>query len=281
MRLTLARHGESVSNRSGRWQGQGDSPLSEQGRAQAQALAERLAETPFDRVIASDLSRAADTAEALGRPVQLDPAWRELDLGRWEGLTRQEVAMRWPDEVAALRRGEDRPVGGRESWGDLAVRTASALADLAARHPGEDVLLVAHGGVIITLLSTLFGVPQLRPRRLGKLGNTSLSTVLLGERPTLERYNDDAHCQTTEARGTPGGRGVLRFGATGVELEPDHWAQAQRGARLELQGAGASRPCADQLGLAGALSPLRSDGYGLVLADADALTLWSWNVGGA
>ncbi len=283
MRLTLVRHGQSVSNRAGRWQGQGDSPLSELGRAQAAALGRRLEGTSFDRVIASDLSRAADTAAALGREVQLDPSWRELDLGRWEGLTREEVARRWPDEVAALRAGEDIPVGGAESWGDLARRTAAALDALRARCPDEDVLLVAHGGVIITLLSQLLGVPQLRPRRLGKLANTAVSTVLLGEETTLERYNDAAHCA-----GTPlwmdeveRGRGVLRFTDRGAPLEPLHWLQAAEGARLEVSRAGVEQPCAAQVGVSGQLLPLQPGAHGVVVSGPDAVTLWNWSVGPA
>ena len=94
MQLTLVRHGQSTSNKSGRWQGQGDCPLSDLGRAQARALASRLHDQVFDRIVASDLARAADTARALARAVATDPAWREIDLGRWEGLTRQEVASR-------------------------------------------------------------------------------------------------------------------------------------------------------------------------------------------
>ncbi len=283
MHLTLVRHGQSVSNRAGRWQGQGDSPLSELGRAQAAALARRLEHSSFDRIIASDLSRAADTAAALGRDVQLDPIWRELNLGRWEGLTGEEVARRWPQEVAALRAGEDIPVGGEESWGDLARRTAGALEALRERCPDEHVLLVAHGGVIITLLSRLLGVPQLRPRRLGKLANTALSTVLLGEGTTLERYNDAAHCA-----GTPlwmdevqRGRGVLHFTDRGAPLDPLNWQQAAAGARLEVSGTGVEGPCAAQVGVSGQLLPLRPGAHAVVISDPEAATLWSWNVGPA
>ncbi len=188
MRLTLVRHGETTSNAAGRWQGQGDARLSDLGRRQAEQLAERLDGATFDRVVSSDLSRARETAEALGRPFELGAGFREIDLGAWEGLTREEVHERFPDELAAMARGEIIPVGGGESWADVERRTIAAVERLE----GERVLLIAHGGVILTLMCALVGAPVGTPRPLGRLLNTSITEIDLGTR-VVHRYNDAFH----------------------------------------------------------------------------------------
>lgn len=267
MQLTLARHGQSTANSTGRWQGQGNCPLSTLGFRQAAALGARLRDRSFDRIIASDLRRAVQTAEALGRPVQTDSAWRELDLGRWEGLTREEVAERWPEEVAALHRGEDVPVGGAERWSDLERRVRAALEELQGRAEGEQVLLVAHGGVIITLLSSLMGVVGARPRRLGKLGNTSLSRVDLGPRPpSLWSYNDTLHAPEagTEDAERARGRRVEALAVDSME------AGAELAARVRASAFG--DPGAD-------LAPLLPGRSGSLIRHPTASTLQAWNVG--
>ena len=103
LEICFVRHAQSVSNAAGVWQGQGDSPLSELGRSQVAALRDAISGDDYDLVLSSDLSRAADTAEALGAPVEHDPRWREIDVGRWEGLTMEQVVERFPEQIAALR----------------------------------------------------------------------------------------------------------------------------------------------------------------------------------
>ena len=197
--IVLIRHGESESNVSGRWQGQGDSPLSPRGREQAEALAARLAGESADVLLASDLQRARDTGAAvaarLGATLTTAKEWREIDVGRWEGLTRDEVAERFPEEIARLGRGEMVPIGGGESWADLAVRAEKALQalrrDLA---PGQRAFVFCHGGVIAALLTRLFALPLRRPRRLGNVTNTGVTTLRFeGETPRLLQYNDTLH----------------------------------------------------------------------------------------
>jgi probable phosphoglycerate mutase len=113
--LYLARHGETDWNLEGRWQGQTDIGLNGSGRAQAAALAERLAGHGIAHVSASDLSRARQTAEIVARrlgvaTVAVDHALRERGFGVFEGLTREECAQRFPDSwratwpIAAMRR---------------------------------------------------------------------------------------------------------------------------------------------------------------------------------
>jgi len=163
LRLLLARHGQSTWNAERRWQGQGDPPLSAQGRRQAVALADALAAEGVEALVASDLARAAETAAIVARrlglpPPRLEPRLRERGLGAWTGRTEAEIAAGWPDDLARLRAGDPelRP-GGGESGHELAQRLAALLRELAAEPPGRHVALVTHLGVIHSL------VPGFRP----------------------------------------------------------------------------------------------------------------------
>jgi glucosyl-3-phosphoglycerate phosphatase len=200
--ITLVRHGQSLANQLQRWQGQGDSPLSELGRQQAELLGRRLAGRSFTGVFASDLTRAADTARAIGLAFELDPTLREFDVGRWEGLTREEVAARYPDEIERLKQGEDIPLGGGESYARFAARVDAALFRLLARlTPGDHALVVCHGGVIATLLGGVLGLRKTRSWAFARVGNTSLTTLSFAgaQAPDeelagrLEVFNDTLH----------------------------------------------------------------------------------------
>ena len=106
--LILARHGETDWNRDGIWQGHGDPPLNELGRRQAAELAERMADVEIEALYSSDLRRAYETAEIVGRAkgveITADPDLREMDVGSWSGLTTEEIATRFP-EMDVPRRG--------------------------------------------------------------------------------------------------------------------------------------------------------------------------------
>jgi probable phosphoglycerate mutase len=158
--LWLVRHAESAWNALGRWQGQADPELSPRGRLQAQALAGALAGAGIEAIVSSDLRRARETAEALGRALGLEPTHdarlRERDLGAWSGLTRDEIAARWPEELARVRARDPafRP-GGGESLDDVTRRVGEFLRALAARSEPARVALVSHGGVLRTLRPAL------------------------------------------------------------------------------------------------------------------------------
>ena len=119
-RVVLWRHGRTAYNHGHRFQGQLDIPLDDVGVTQAEAagalLAARLSGAGPVRLITSDLSRAWMTADALARRLSVvaerDPALREIFSGAWEGLSRDEIDARWPDDWAAWRRGEDVRIGG-------------------------------------------------------------------------------------------------------------------------------------------------------------------------
>lgn len=149
-RLLLARHGETDWNAVGRWQGHADPPLNARGRAQALGLAEGLVDVGIDVVVSSDLARAAETAtivaRRLGLSVTHDPGLREIDVGSWSGLTRQEVAARFPEGYALWQSGAIGHDG--ETREQLASRVERALLRLGALHEGQTVLAVTHGGAI-------------------------------------------------------------------------------------------------------------------------------------
>jgi broad specificity phosphatase PhoE len=176
-RILLARHGETEWNRLGRWQGHADPPLNETGRSQAAALAERLEGDGIAAVYSSDLRRASETARIvagrLGLEVTEDRALREIDVGSWSGLTRDEVRERYPDGFARWLAGEIGHDG--ETREELADRVVGAVERIAAAHPDDHVLLVTHGGAIRALRRHAAGDPG------ESLGNAATFALALVE----------------------------------------------------------------------------------------------------
>ncbi len=147
----MARHGETDWNRERRFQGHADPPLNDVGREQARELAQTLTGSGLAAVYTSPLARARETAEIvgaeLGLPVEARPALREVDVGSWSGLTRDEVEERYPE---GYRRWLDFSHGwdDGETYDDLGRRVLADLLELAARHPRERIVVVSHGGTM-------------------------------------------------------------------------------------------------------------------------------------
>lgn len=171
MRAIIWRHGRTSWNAAGRYQGQADPPLDEIGVAQAALAAAMIATLRPDVIVTSDLQRAAGTAEALARATALvpiiDSRLRERSLGHWEGLTREEVARRYPDEMADWLAGRDVTRRGGETRGEVGTRAMAAFAEV---EPVELAVLVTHSATAIALTSALLGLPQ-DPPVLGPLAN--------------------------------------------------------------------------------------------------------------
>jgi broad specificity phosphatase PhoE len=150
-RIFLVRHGETDANLNHLVAGSWDVPLNATGRAQARAVAELMATRHWDALYASPLSRAVETARAigaatgLGEPV-LEPRLVEQDYGSAEQMSEAELWSTYEDL-------DDVP--GREKDAAVIERSFAALDDIAARHPGQDVIVVCHGGVIYWVLRTL------------------------------------------------------------------------------------------------------------------------------
>lgn len=171
-RLLLVRHGESEWNAVRRLQGQADIALSPRGEAQAIALAPTVAQLAPDRVIASDLRRARQTAMLLGYPdAQSEAGLREVDVGEWTGTEIDRIIAEEPEAYRSWRGGTFAPPGGEE-WQHFAQRTVATT--LAAFETAERLLVVCHGGVIRALLQTLMGLP---PSRIIPVGPGSLTIL--------------------------------------------------------------------------------------------------------
>lgn len=163
-RLYLMRHGQVEGFEDRRYNGQADVHLTELGQEQSRAYTQRLAEVPLSAVYSSDLSRSQFGAELIasgqGLPVQTLPALRELHIGDWEGFTWREIQQRWPAQWQA--RLDDlvhvAPPGG-ESLQQLAERVRPVIAGLVEKHRGENIAMVAHGGVNRIILLDAMGAP--------------------------------------------------------------------------------------------------------------------------
>lgn len=199
-RVLLIRHGETTWNRDRRWQGHADIPLSEAGVAQAARLAIhfKMVGAALSAVYSSDLRRAHDTARALAEaleiPLIVDAAWREISVGQWTGLSRDEIRDRFADEWLRIAAGEDLPRGGGETFEAFSGRVVTALGSLVARHPGETVAVVTHGGVIRATVLHVLGLPWTRMREVAAVENTAVSELgWNGARWSILRRNDSPH----------------------------------------------------------------------------------------
>jgi phosphoserine phosphatase len=179
--ILLARHGESDWNRDRRWQGHADRPLTDLGRDQARALADRLATTELDAVYSSDLERARETAAIVAElhrlPVRELSDLREVDVGSWSGLTRAEAEELFPEAFLRWTAGEEGWDDG-ETYEQLSERVVGAVLAIAARHPRDRVLLVAHGGSIRAAHAAALGVDVHTYRRIQRVEpHATLSAV--------------------------------------------------------------------------------------------------------
>jgi 2,3-bisphosphoglycerate-dependent phosphoglycerate mutase len=182
--LIVVRHAETTWNREKRMQGTTDTVLSDVGRAQAQALARRLAGEAFSAIYSSDLSRARDTAHTIaeqsGRELLLEPRLRERAFGVFEGLIADEIRARYPQEYARFAsRDPDYEVPGGESARGFTQRCLGCLAEIAGRHPGEEVVVVTHGLVLDALYRAAHGLDHGVPRPV-PLINASLNLFEYG-----------------------------------------------------------------------------------------------------
>jgi len=150
--LLLVRHGQSTWNADGRWQGQADPPLSALGEQQALDAAEHLRGLGLMHVVSSSLERARHTAGLIASSlglgqVEVDERLIERNFGEFQGLTITEILERWPDHFGESGKVVKSPPGAEEPE-DVVARTIDAMVEVAARHEGERVLVVSHGGVI-------------------------------------------------------------------------------------------------------------------------------------
>lgn len=203
-RIVAIRHGETAWNRDTRIQGQIDIPLNDTGHWQARRTAEALRGEDVAAIYASDLSRAHQTASAIGQaldlPVQRHAGLRERCFGIFQGRTWAELEASHPDVALAWRRRvpDFAPEGG-ESLLTLRERVEQTFAELAARHLGEQIVVVAHGGVLDILYRAATRMDLQAPRTWA-LANASINRVLWSpEGPSLVGWGDVSHLQAPES----------------------------------------------------------------------------------
>ncbi|RZA15234.1 MAG: histidine phosphatase family protein [Lysobacteraceae bacterium] len=202
-RIIAVRHGETAWNVDTRIQGHLDIPLNDTGRWQAARLAAALADESIDAVYASDLGRAHETAQAVarnfGHTVNVEIGLRERAFGRFEGRTFAEIEATWPADAMRWRKRDpafEPPEGGESliAFRDRIVRTAHAIA---ARHPGGQVVMVGHGGVMDVLYRAATG-QELHAPRSWALGNAAINRLLwTPDGLTLVGWSDTRHLDSS------------------------------------------------------------------------------------
>lgn len=198
-RIIAVRHGETSWNVDSRIQGQMDIQLNDTGVWQARRVGAALAGELVSALYSSDLGRAHETArciaERVGIPVVAHPGLRERRFGLFEGRTFDEIHRDWPEHASNWRKRipEWEPPEGGESLVQLRERVSRTVRDLAARHPGEQIVVVAHGGVLDTLYRIATGQEVNSPRT-WQLPNGAINRLLwTPEGFTLVGWSDTQH----------------------------------------------------------------------------------------
>ena len=197
-RFIVVRHGETQYNVESRIQGHGDSPLTATGRAQARAIAERLAREKFDALVASDLGRAMDTARAIGERcghvVVPDARLRERGFGVGEGMRYDEIDRAYPNIFSRTAEADpDATIPGGETRRQFHDRIREAFAALCAEHAGKRVTVVAHGGVLAALYRHIHGIPVGRPHVV-RIANAAYNAVAFeADSWSLETWDETDH----------------------------------------------------------------------------------------
>lgn len=193
----VIRHAHAAGNADHRFIGQQDVPLDDLGRAQTDALTQRLKALPITRIVSSDLQRALDTiaptAARFGLTVETDARLREINNGEWTGRLPAEIAAGWPDLWTAYVAGADVRRPGGETWADVRQRAIKAIE----KYAGDDglIILCTHGGPSLTLTTWAAGLPSggnVFRGPMAAIANTAVTTIELPG-PRLIGFNDVGH----------------------------------------------------------------------------------------
>jgi probable phosphoglycerate mutase len=203
-RFVVVRHGQTDWNVAMRIQGHGDSHLTDEGIAQAEAIGARLADEPCDMLVSSDLGRAHETAKRVaarnGKSIVLDSRLRERAFGVGEGLSYAELDRAYPGSFQ--RNGKVDPdlcVPGGESRRQFHARVCDAFDDLAAKHAGRNLIVVAHGGVLSSLYRYVKGI-ALESVHPIPIANASYNLLRHdGSAWSIETWSDTAHLDGAES----------------------------------------------------------------------------------
>lgn len=195
--LLLIRHGQTVANSAGVWQGHADGVLNDEGRRQAVRLGRSV--PSLDALYASPLLRASDTARAIAEvqslEVEIDPGLKEIGFGAWEGMSPAEIEVAFPDEYRTFRQGVDLPRGGSgETFAGVQERMVGSVNSIVAANPGNTIGVVSHGGATRAYVTEILGIPSENRRLIGGMGNTHYGRLAFTQRgPTVVSWNLAPH----------------------------------------------------------------------------------------
>jgi len=196
----LARHGETEWNTRGVMQGHLDSPLTPTGIEQAQILGRRIARIRPDHIYSSDLGRAHETAKIITRyypkPIHLEPGLREKNIGIFQSHDWRTIKQKFADVYRDFAAADpDYAIPDGESYNQFIRRLVTALEQIAVRHPGEQILIVSHGGIVSAFFRHILGIPLSAPRRY-RLKNTSITRIILENGEWfLDTFGDTSHLE--------------------------------------------------------------------------------------
>jgi probable phosphoglycerate mutase len=202
--LLLIRHGETVWNAEKRYQGHGDSPLTETGRNQVAALGRRMERIPFDTLISSDLGRAQESAAIVSgytdHAVEIDRRLRERNYGVLEGLTVRQINIRHSDVLNQLNSDDpDYIIPEGESHRQHYQRNVAFIEEMLTKRSGTRIAVVAHGGVLDSIFRYVARLPLDQPRCFITI-NASLTIITHGNfydttRWVIETWGDTGHLE--------------------------------------------------------------------------------------
>lgn len=201
-KLYMIRHAEAEGNLFRRSQGHFNANVTQLGRAQLAALAERFRDEPLDALWSSDLCRTQSTAAAILKyhpelTLELSPKLREIDVGVWEDLPWGNIASDYPEQMELFTHDPARwSVPGGEPYENVAVRMRETALELGAAYPGKNVAVVSHGLAIRALICDILGVPSERIDSLPYGDNTAVSLITVEDGAlSVAWYNDASHLE--------------------------------------------------------------------------------------
>lgn len=199
-RIYLIRHGITLWNNEFRYQGHTDIELSPEGKAQAQALRQRLQQENITAIYSSNLKRALETAEIINEPHQLEikinPLFKEINFGVWEGLTYKDLQIKYPEQLKIwtetphllkLEKGE--------TFSELRDRALIGIQEVLSFYKEGNILIVSHGGTIASLICGLLKEPLIKMWEY-KQKNAALNILRIhDDEVSIEVLNDTSHIE--------------------------------------------------------------------------------------
>lgn len=202
----LVRHGQTVWNTLGQTQGHGNSPLTELGIQQAKDLAEALKEYPIDIIYCSDLGRAVETAEIIGKELNIEihptESLREMGFGVWEGMPLREIEKIYPESFKMWRNEPEKvQIEGGETLDMIKQRQDKLIEELNKKYKNKHILLVSHS-VTVRVMLLSFLESHVRNIYRIKQDNTALNIVeYRNYGPVIMKMNDTRHLKKDKTKG--------------------------------------------------------------------------------